>query len=63
MKTRLLLRVPVLAIVLLVIFGALRVQAQSQQSKYSLIVQRIAERFGLEESDVQAVFDEAHQER
>lgn len=32
-------------------------------NKYTPIVQRLAQRFGLKEEDVQSVFDEVHQER
>lgn len=44
-------------------FGISQVLAQSEQNKYPLIIQKIAQRFGLKESDVQAVFDEVRQER
>lgn len=63
MKNRLLLPVFTLALVGLAVFGVSQVQAQSQQVKYPSIIQKLVERFGLKESDVQAVFDEARQER
>lgn len=63
MKNKLLLPVLVLALVGLAVFGMSQVQAQNQQSKYPSIIQKLVERFGLKESEVQAVFDEARQER
>lgn len=44
-------------------FGVASVYAQSPQGKYPSIVQKLVEKFGLKESDVQSVFDEAQQER
>lgn len=63
MKNKLLL--PVLALVIfgLAVLGVSQVKAQGQQGKYPLIIQKLVERFGLKESDVQAVFDEVRQER
>jgi len=62
MKRKLLL--PVFAIAFVgSTFGLSKVQAQIQENKYPLIVERLAQRFGLKESDVQAVFEEVHQER
>lgn len=63
MKNKLLLPVLALALVGLAVLGVSQVQAQSQQSKYSSSIQKLVERFGLKESEVQAVFDEARQER
>lgn len=63
LKSRLLLTVFTLALVGLTVFGISQVQAQSQEVSYPSIIQKLAERFGLKESDVQAVFDEVRQER
>ena len=45
-----------------IIFGTARVYAQVNQGKYSSIVQKLTQKFGLKESDVQAVFDDAKKE-
>lgn len=37
--------------------------AQSEQSGYATLVQRLAEKFGLKETDVQTVFDDARKEK
>ncbi len=37
--------------------------ASNSQSPMSSLVQRVAEKFGLNQTDVQAVFDEAHEEK
>jgi len=44
-------------------WGSAYTYAQSSQGKYPSIVQKLVQRFGLAESDVQAVFDEAKKER
>lgn len=53
------------AIVLIggVAWGVTEVKAQSSSSKFPNLVQMIAQKFGLKESDVQAVVDQAHQQR
>ena len=43
--------------------GAIHVLAQSSPAPYTSIVQKLAEKFGLKISDVQAVFDEARNAR
>lgn len=59
------LLIPILTIGLfgLIIFTASKVSAQNQQNPSTPIIQKLAQRFGLKESDVQAVFDEVRQER
>ncbi len=63
MKNKLLL--PVLAFVLggLIVFGVSKVQAENQQVKFPPIIQKLVERFGLKESDVQTVLNEVRRER
>jgi len=63
MKSKLILLALTLTLVGLAVFGVSQVQAQSSQGKYPSIVQKLVQRFGLKENDVQAVFDEARQER
>lgn len=62
--------IPVLALGVFTIFASTSfvwtqtpTPIQSGQAPGKTIVQRIAERFGLNESDVQSVFDQNHQER
>lgn len=64
MKKRLLIPVltAALAITGVVIMGAAAVSAQDNEAAPS-IVQRLAERFGLNHEEVQSVFDELHEER
>lgn len=58
MKSKVLL--PAIAIVITgaAAFGTVSTFAQSTQNPHTSLVQKIAERFGLNESEVQAVFDE-----
>ncbi|MCL4384090.1 hypothetical protein M1116_01415 [Patescibacteria group bacterium] len=57
MKNTLLLSV-LLVILIVAAVGASRVFAQTPAPAFSTLVQRIAQRFGLKESDVQSVFDQ-----
>lgn len=50
-------------IISLAIFGGATVFAQGTTDGHINIVQRIAQRFGLQESEVQKVFDEVNEER
>lgn len=64
-KTKVKLTVLGLAATTLLIFGATNIQAQDTSDNYPPIVQKIAEKFGLKESEVQVVFDQqriAHHE-
>jgi hypothetical protein len=56
---------PVLAVMLLSVaaVGAVKTYAIDSQNNHSSIVQKLVQKFGLKESDVQAVFNEARQER
>lgn len=58
------LKVTIASIAFLMIVGAVSSQAlaQSETGGYQSIVQRLAEKFNLNESEVQAVFDEVHAE-
>lgn len=52
-----------IAVLALAIYGATQTNAQSTQNKYPSIVQKLIEKFGLKEADVQAVFDAERTER
>lgn len=56
---------PIVAIIVggTTLAGAQYVSAQEILDPHVTIVQRLAQRFGLQENDVQAVFNEVHQER
>src|SRR5688500_1654770 len=55
---------PILGIALIsTLFGANYVSAQDTSATSPSIVQKIAQRFNLSQTDVQKVFDEAHEER
>ncbi len=45
------------------VFGVSLVGAQDTNNSYNTIVQKISQKFNLNQNEVQAVFDEAHQER
>lgn len=63
MRKKIFLPILILAIFSLTTFGVINVFAQSSNSKHSSIVQKLAQRFGLNENDVKKVFDEDRQER
>lgn len=45
------------------VFGISQVNAQGSTGNYPSVIQKLVQKFGLKESDVQTVFDEARQER
>lgn len=51
------------ATIAVVTVGAIAVNAQISDGEYPPIVERIAERFGLNESEVESFFDEVREER
>jgi len=53
----------VVAVIGLIVGGAVAVNAQIFDGEYPPIVERIAERFGLDEGEVQVFFDEVRTER
>lgn len=59
------LMLPVIAILFVVTFliAGMFTYAQSQSGDFPTIVQKLAQKFGLKESDVQAVFDEHRTEK
>ena len=62
-KTKLILPIVGLTITGIIVFGTFNVYAQAQSGKTSGIVQKLAQKFGLKESDVQAVFDQTRIEQ
>lgn len=62
-KTKLLLPVLALTLATAAVVGVSSVSAQSETEPHQTIIERLAERFGVETSEVQSVFDEVHQER
>lgn len=63
MKHKILIPLAVFVVLGGIAFGSSRIYAESYDSSEVTIIQKIAQRFGVSESDVQAVFDEMHKER
>ncbi len=63
MKKNIALPVMIVAISAASVFGVTHVSAHSPEGSSSTIAKKIAERFGLSESEVEAVFEEEHAER
>lgn len=63
MKKYLLLPLIGLALVGLITFGTNRVLADENQESYPPIIQKLVERFGLNEAEVKAVFDKEQEEQ
>ena len=62
MKKQLIITASVLALLSLVAYGTTRAYAGSQWGGYPPIIEKLVERFGLNEEDVKAVFDETREE-
>lgn len=60
MKKTILIPAAAVAITIATIVGASAVNAQTPSQTKQAIVQKLSQRFGLKEADVQAVFDEDH---
>ena len=63
MKHKILVPALVLTILSAGIFGTGKVVAESSQGNYPPIIQKLVQKFGLKENEVQVVFDEARKER
>ncbi|MBI2617283.1 hypothetical protein HYW55_04070 [Candidatus Gottesmanbacteria bacterium] len=62
-RGKLLIIISFIALGGLVLFGGEKVFAQDTSTRYQSIIEKLVQRFGLKESDVQEVFDEAFEER
>ena len=62
MKKQLIVSTLALAILGLVAYGATRAYADNQWGGHTTIIEKLVERFGLNEEDVKAVFDETRKE-
>lgn len=63
MRKKFILPALILAIAGITVFGISQVRAQVSGGNRSAITKKLVERFSLKENEVQAVFDEEHQER
>ena len=63
MKKHLIIPIFGLALLGFVAYGSAKVYAEDELSQYPPIVQKLVERFGLNEEEVKAVFDEEREER
>jgi hydroxymethylpyrimidine pyrophosphatase-like HAD family hydrolase len=63
MKHKILIPLAVLVVLGGIVLGSSRIYAESYNGGEVTIIQKIAQRFGVSESDVQAVFDEMHKDR
>lgn len=63
MKNKWLLPIALLTLAGFIVIGATDIYAQNPTGFYPSIVQKLAQKFGLKESDIQSVFDEARNER
>lgn len=63
MKHKILIPALVLAISGLAVFSTGKVMAESSKDNYPSIIRKLVQKFGLKESDVKAIFDEAKSER
>lgn len=63
MKNKIILTLFILTLAGLMVFGAANANAQDLKGPYQSIIQKLVQKFGLKESDVQTVFNEARQER
>ena len=62
MKKTLIITVLTLALIGATVMGTTTVSAQSKEGLHDYIVQKLVERFGLNESEVQSVFDQVRDE-
>jgi polyhydroxyalkanoate synthesis regulator phasin len=62
MKKKLIIPVLGLALVGLVGYGTIRAYADYSSSRYSTVIQKLVERFGLNEEEVKDVFEEVREE-
>lgn len=63
MKIKIIIISMIIALAVYVFSGSIKTYAANSTTSFQTIVQKLAQKFGLKESDIQSVYDEAQQER